>query len=145
MIEVMFKIGQMANDPQSMALMQTMSGMGMPVMSPASMASYSPLLMGAQSQNMINPALVAAVNPGMMGTPGIVPPANFAEELSSIFDNQPTEEEAAQQGQTVPPLTDKSAPALWQGPGPVDYQNLMLGQANNPAQYVDYGLGGTAF
>jgi len=139
----MFKIGQMANDPQSLALMQTMTGLGAPVMSPAAMASYSPLLMQAQTQNMVNPALVAAVNPEMVGTPGIVPPVNFAEELASIFDQQPSAEETPE-GET-PSIVNKSAPTLWQGPGPVDYQNIMLGQVNNPAQYVDYGLGGTAF
>jgi len=143
MIEIMFKIGQMANDPQSLALMQTMTGLGAPVMSPAAMASYSPLLMQAQTQNMVNPALVAAVNPEMVGTPGIVPPVNFAEELASIFDQQPSAEETPE-GET-PSIVNKSAPTLWQGPGPVDYQNIMLGQVNNPAQYVDYGLGGTAF
>jgi hypothetical protein len=143
MIEIMFKIGQMANDPQSLALMQTMTGLGAPVMSPAAMASYSPLLMQAQTQTMVNPALVAAVNPEMVGTPGVVPPVNFAEELASILDQQPSVQEAPE-GET-PSLVNKSAPTLWQGPGPVDYQNVMLGQVNNPAQYVDYGLGGTAF
>jgi hypothetical protein len=143
MIEIMFKIGQMANDPLSLALMQTMTGLGAPVMSPAALASYSPLLMQAQTQTMVNPALVAAVNPEMVGTLGVVPPANFAEELASIFDRQSSAQEAPE-GET-PSLVNKSAPTLWQEPGPVDYQNIMLGQVNNPAQYVDYGWGGTAF
>jgi hypothetical protein len=145
MIEIMFKIGQMANDPQSLALMQTMTGLGAPVMSPAAMASYSPLLMQAQTQSMVNPALVAAVNPEMVGTPGIVPPVNFAEELASIFDQQSSADTGQEEQESPPSLVNKSAPTLWQGPGPVDYQNVMLGQVNNPAQYVDYGLGGTAF